>query len=960
MLDINMADVMNVLNNISGYLIAMAIILIVAIIVCVCCRNMDKARKFMVRSQTWIVAVLAVVIIVNLIIAGPMSTLVSLTMSGSGGDGTISEETTAKATDLVEEITGEGIVMLENDDQSLPVSGTAVNVFGWASTNPCYGGTGSGSISENYELVSLLDGLEDAGLSVNEELVDFYTSYQSERPEIGMFTQDWTLPEPNVSEYSDELINNAKEFSDTAIVVLTRIGGEGADLPTDMIGLEDGTFDENMTYDDSMNEGNDWDEGDTYLNISNREEELIAMVCENFDNVILVYNGANTMELGFVNDYEQLRSVLWCPGTGQNGFDALGKIITGEINPSGKTADTFVYDLKETPYFNNIGNFKYDNMDEFESYCDSYDEYTVPSFVDYVEGIYVGYKFYETAAEEGAIDYDAVVQYPFGYGLSYTTFTQELTDASASDGTITLNVTVTNTGDVAGKDVVEVYYNPPYTNGGIEKASANLAAFAKTDLLEPGSSQELTLSFNAEDMASYDEYNAKCYVLEAGDYTISINTDSHNVIDTYVYTVDSTITYDESNPRSTDETAAVNQFDYVSGEISTYLSRADGFANYDEATAAPTNYSMSEEAKAGFVYTDNYDPTTDDDPDAEMPTTGANNGLTLAEFRGLAYDDEKWDDLLDQMTVDEMNDLIGYAGYTTGAVSSVGKVQTIDCDGPASLNNNFTGEASVGFPSTIVLACTWNVELGKEFGEMIGEMAEEMDISGWYAPAMNMHRSAFDGRNFEYYSEDPNLSGYITANVIQGAKDHGVYSYIKHFAMNDQQKNQVYMLCTWANEQSMREIYLRPFELAVKEGGAQAAMAAHCYIGNKWCAGSSSLLDNVLRDEWGFDGFVETDFCGFTYYYNADQAVRNGTDAILANYDAGTNTVKDLTASAVEDMREASHRILYVTVNSRAYENEASTGMASWQIMMIVIDVIVVILALVCEYLVYRGYKKRK
>ena len=530
-----------------------------------------------------------------------------------------------------------------------------------------------------------------------------------------------------------------------------------------------------------------------------------------------------------------------------------------------------------------------------------------------------------------------------GYGLSYTTFTQEMGAISESNGTITFDVTVTNTGDVAGKDVVQVYYNPPYTNGGIEKASANLIAFDKTDLLEPGASQTLTISFNAEDMASYDTYGAGAYVLEAGDYVISINSDSHTIIDSQTYSVADTITYDEDNARSTDAVAATNQFAAAEGDV-TYLSRADGFANYAEATAAPASYSMSDEAKATFLNNSNYDPNNYNNPDDVMPTTGAKNGLTLSDLRGVDYDDPQWDSLLDQMTVSEMDTLIAIGGYQTSAINSIGKVQTIDCDGPASINNNFTGKGSIGFPAAVMIAATWNVDLANDFGERIGKMADEMGVSGWYAPAMNTHRSAFAGRNFEYYSEDGVLGGKMAASAILGAQEHGVYAYMKHFALNDQETNRDVMLCTWSNEQAIREIYLKPFEIAVKEGGCQAVMSSFNYIGTVWAGACDELLNNVLRDEWGFQGFVLTDYFGNSTYMDADQAIRGGTDCMLVAYDTATNHVTDTTsATSVLAMRQACKNILYTTVNSRAYDpaNLSGGGLQGWQIAAIVIDVVV-------------------
>ena len=948
MLAINMDDVMNVLNACKPYLIALGVVLALAIIVTVACMKMKKSKKKLIRKQAWIAFLLAVVVIVNLICFIPMSSMISL----ATGNGTISEETSAEATELCKEIAEEGIVLLKNDSL-LPLSSDSnINVFGWGSTNPCYGGTGSGSLSDAYETTSLLQGLTDAGFKLNTELTDFYTAYRADRPEVGMWAQDWTLPEPTADTYSDELMANAKKFSDTAMVVITRVGGEGADLPVDV---------SQVTYTDNSESYKDFEPGEHYLQLSQTERDMLDLVCANFDNVVLVYNGANAMELGFINEYSQIKSAIWCPGTGQSGFEALGEIVAGTVNPSGKTSDTFVADLTATPTYHNFGNFTYDNMDDYAYVSNNFmtgaEETTLPSFVNYVDNIYVGYRFYETAAAEGLIDYDKTVVYPFGYGLSYTTFTQEMGEITETDGKLSVDVTVTNNGSTAGKDVVEVYYNPPYTNGGIEKASANLIDFEKTELLEPGASQTITVSFDAEDMASYDAQGAKAYVLEAGDYEISINSDSHNVLDSKTYTVDSNIVYGEG--RSTDQAAPTNQFDDAAGEV-TYLSRADGFANYDEATAAPASLSMTEAAKKTFINNSNYNPEDYNNADDAMPVTGAKNGLTLADFRGLDYEDEKWDSLLDQLSVSDMDTMIALGGYQTSAAGSVGKVMTIDCDGPASINNNFTGTGSIGFPSAVMIASTWNKDIAMKFGESIGKMADEMDVSGWYAPAMNTHRSAFAGRNFEYYSEDGILSGYMAANAVIGAEKYGVYAYIKHFALNDQETNRCNMLCTWATEQSIREIYLKPFEIAVKDGGAKAVMSSFNYIGTHWAGGTSALCNTVLRDEWGFKGFVLTDYFGVYGYMDSDMGIRGGTDCMLVAYDTATNHVTDQkSATSIAAMRQACKNIMYTVVNSRAYDPEnLTTGLKNWQIAAIIIDILVAGVIVLLEVKSIKRYKK--
>ncbi len=959
MLSINIADVISVLDTMKTQLIVLGIFLALAIVLTIVAIKIKKPLKSFIRRESWLAFFLVAVIVVNTIVFGPMYQMISMAM----GDGKISDETSEEAKALCTEIAEEGIVLLKNDASTLPLaSGAKVNVFGWSSTNPVYGGTGSGALSDAYPTTTFLDGLTQAGIEYNTDLTDFYTSWRDTRPSVGMMGQDWTIPEPTIAEYGD-LFESAKSYSDTAIFFIARSGGEGADLPQSYDGeetlAEGGMFGSTgVRYSD---QADDLDASKSYLELSNRETALLNQVTADYDNVIVIVNSANAMELGFVNDYSQIKSVIYCPGTGQTGFVGLGEILAGQINPSGKTADTFVADLLATPTANNFGDFDYTNADEF-AYENMFAEngMATPTFVNYVEGIYVGYRYYETAAAEAEagnmeFDYDSTVVYPFGYGLSYTTFSQEMGPISNDGTTVSFDVTVTNTGDVAGKDVVEVYYNPPYTNGGIEKSAANLIAFEKTATLEPGASEVVSISFALEDMASYDTYGAGCYVLEAGDYQISINSDSHNKIASDVVTVADTITYDANNKRESDDVAATNQFSFAEGDV-TYLSRADGFANYAEATAAPTNFEMSDADKATYFNATNYDPTDYNDDSDEMPTTGAKNGIQLAELRGLDYDDPMWDSLLDELTVDDMNNLIAHGGYETAAVDSIGKVMTYDCDGPASINNNFTGQGSIGFPAAVMIACTWNKDMATAFGQSIGKMADEMDVSGWYAPATNTHRSAFGGRNFEYYSEDGVLAGWMAASASNGAREYGVYSYVKHFATNDQETNRTNFLCTWLNEQSMREIYLKSFEITFKNSDPAATMVAFNNIGTEPAESCGALLNTVLRDEWGFRGLAETDYFGGYGYQDADRMIRGGCDLMLATYDTEFSVVTDTTsATSVQAMRTAAHNILYTTVNSRAYASDVDNSIPAWKIAIYVVDVI---LALIIILLEVRAIKK--
>ena len=950
MISVEMEDVLAVLQLCKPYIIGIIAALVIGIVIMVACRRMSRDKRFLIRGEAVIAMVLAVVVCVNMICFGPMATLIGLAM----GNGTLSDETNEEAAEVAEEIMEDGIVLLKNESL-LPLNETKkLNIFGWESINPAYGGAGSGGINDLYDIVSLNQGLENAGFSINQKLVDFYNNYGADDPEMSIQKQSWTLPEPPVDTYSDELIKSAKEYSDVAVVVLSRKAGEGHnDIPMDV---------RKAAYDNNSDEYDDFPEGEHYLQLSQTERDMVDMVCSNFDNVIVVYNGANQFELGFADEYPQIKSVVWCPGTGNVGFNALGKVFSGEVNPSGKTPDTFIYDMTTAPWWNNAEKTEYTNLADLavEGMNAGTAQVYAPAFTNYVEGIYVGYKYYETAAQEGAIDYDKTVQYPFGYGLSYTEFEQKMGELEEKDGQISVDVEVTNSGDVAGKDVVEVYYKPPYTNGGIEKSSANLIEFEKTNLLQPGESQTVTVTFSIEDMASYDENNAKAYVLEKGDYVISINSDSHTVLDQKTYTADKDVVYKGENKRASDDTAATNVFEDAKGDV-TYLSRADHFANYEEATAAPASAELGEPYVSEYHLNSNFDKTTYLNDEDVMPTTGADNGLTLADMRDADYDDPRWEKLLDQLTVDEMANMIAMAGYQTAAMDSVGKVATLDFDGPAAINNNFTGVGSIGFPIEVVVASTWNKELAQAWGECMGKISQEMGAEGWYAPGMNTHRTAFGARNYEYFSEDGVLAGNMGAKAVEGARKYGVYSYIKHFALYE---GNAKMVSVWSNEQAIREIYLKPFEISVKQGGANAVMVSWSFLGDKWTGECSNLMNTVLRDEWGFRGMALTDFFrnnghGFM---NADAALANGVDVMLSTFNGEENNVANPEhPTSVLQMRNACKNVMYTVVSSWAYDGEhEETGMENWKKAGIGIDIVIALFMAGMEVLVIRGYKKRK
>ena len=953
-------DIISALQLVRTHLIVIGVALVCMIAVMILARKLAKPVRGFVRVQSLLAFLVAVVLVVNVMLTGALSNTLSIVLSDMGS---LSQESVDNSRQVIEEVTGEGIVMTKNDDSFLPVAPERINVFGWASTNPIYGGTGSGTV-DAATAVGILEGLENAGFETNSELSDMYTEYRADRPVIGINDgQDWTLPEVPVSDYSDEMIQNAKDFSDTAMIVISRSGGEGADLPHDMGALMDGTWNQgtkytNGSYQNNSSEYDDFTDGQTYLELSQTERDLVDMVCSEFENVIVVYNGANTFELGWTEEYDQIKSVLLCAGAGATGFNALGDILAGNVNPSGKTTDTWVRDLTQTPYYNNIGHFAYTNTQETEEAALASWEAAdgIVSFVNCTEGIYTGYRFYETAAEEGLIDYGEQVMYPFGYGMSFTTFTQEMGDLNVTEDSVSVDVTVTNTGDTAGKDVVQLYYTPPYENGGIEKSSVNLAAFDKTDMLEPGQSETLTLSFPIEDMASYDMSGDGQYVLEAGTYGISLRSDSHDVIDSQEYELSEDIVYDESNPHSGDQVAAANRFDFAQGDI-TYLSRADGFANYEEAVSAPSSYELEGEVLGNGTY----DPTIYNDPEDEMPTTGADNGLELYDLRGASYDDPRWEDLLDQVTVDEMVELIAYGGHQTAAVDSVGKIRTMDTDGPAGVNSRTLNAFGTGYCSEVLIAQTWNVDLAEKAAEGMCREFSDFGIVGWYAPSMNLHRSAFGGRNFEYYSEDSLLSSRMAYAEVSAAVAQGIYPYIKHFVLNEQEINRNALLCTWFNEQSLRELYMKPFEYCVKntESGKLAVMSSYNYLGTEWASGCPALLQDVLRGEWGFEGMVISDYFGNYGYMDADRAVRGGTDMMLGV--AGNEAIMtDLSATSVLAMRDAVKNIFYVTVNSAAYEDYTPGAIPDWMRTLFVVDGILAAVFLGAEVLVIRSYLRKK
>lgn len=827
------------------------------------------------------------------------------------------EEATEASRDITARLEEEGIVLMENKNNVLPLD-TAnagnINVFGISSVSLVYGGSGSGASDESGN-VSLQEGLLEAGFSLNDELTSFYQDRLPKKEDTNIFNLkggDYNIYEPAVSEYSDALLKNAKEFSDTAIVVISRSGGEGGDLPFDMAEYQGG------------------DAGKHYLELQNLESEMLTMVKDNFENVIVIVNSSNAMELGFLED-EGIDAAIWIGGPGETGCKAVGRVLSGEVNPSGRLTDTYAYDVTTSPAYYHAGDFYYTENGKK----------TGNKYVEYAEGIYVGYRYYETRFidnETGACDedsYQKAVQYPFGYGTSYTTFEKEIEAYEEKDGMISVDVKVTNTGAVAGKEVVQIYYTAPYTVGGTEKSHVVLAAFDKTGLLEANESETVTLEFSVEDMASYDQNTEGAYVLDAGDYEIKLMDNSHDLLDSVIYTVDERVVYDEANPRQTDMVPAENVFDYAAGDV-TYVSRADWTGTL------PTERVESKEGTSDILYQMNKDNINEiycaADPEAEMIVTGEKNGMTLEDMVGVNYEDESWDLLLNQMSLEEMGNLIGYAGFSTIAVDSVGKASTIDIDGPAGLNALTSDISGVQFPSEVVIASTFNTGLANEMGVTYAQEANANGVNGLYAPAANIHRTPFSGRNFEYYSEDPLISGKMGSAVVQGTNSCGIGTYVKHFALNDQETNRS-GVAVWSNEQAAREIYLKAFEPIVKEGKTTGIMTSYNRIGTVWAGGNYQLITDVLRNEWGFRGMVITDYDNGGYM-NPDQALRAGGDAMLSTLGHVPTDVTTKSAYGQQQMRRACKNILYTVVNSRAYTDPVTMSFPYWLLAAGIVDLI--------------------
>ncbi len=825
----------------------------------------NRPRRAIVWSIVGIVVVCGIVKIAPMV--SDISGLLSISVDSNTPAG---DEARANAAIVSKQIADEGIVLIENENDVLPLVDNKINVFSVASFRIKYSGSGSGA-SNTSEAVDLYTALDEVGIAYNPDLYDMYVAQgvnDANEPSTGLMQIASLLmggaeeDEPEVSYLTDDIISNAKNYSETAMIFLSSSATETADLTEEA------------------------------LSPSANSMALLDTVCANFDNVIVVINAGNALQLGFLEEYPSVKGAIWIGTPGPYGCQSLAEVLTGEINPSGRLVDTYAYEASSAPSTVNLGDYQFDNIDNM-------------AFINYEEGIYVGYRFYETYFANDENAYWQTVQYPFGYGLSYTEFSWEVANNTFNEDTMKIDVKVTNTGDMAGKEVVQVYFNPPYTAGGIEKSAIELAGYAKTKLLQPGESETVTIEFATRDMSSYDTTQG-AYVLEEGNYNVLVSRNVHESVETLAYVVDSTVVYDTDDATGTEIT---NRFDYAEGDL-TYLSRNDWTGTYpDESNRS---YSASDEVASMFAET----PAK---VDGEVPTMGADNNIVLADLKGLDYDDPMWDEFLDQFTYEEMRELFIDGGYKTIPVERLGVPQTILLDGPAGINSFFSEVVAAAYPTEVVIASTWNDEMAYLIGDAVGAEAVAYGVTGWYAPGMNIHRTSMGGRNFEYYSEDPLLSGKMAAAMVNGAQSHNILVFIKHFALNEQEINARKGVSVWLDEQALREIYLRPFEIAVKESQPTAAMSSFIYVGSKWAGGNPELLQDVLRSEWGFDGLVSTDAV-LGSFMDANLALRYGNELMLAPLPTGNRSYvnelyKEDPVGVATGLRDRTHTTCYVIVN---------------------------------------------
>ena len=907
-----------------------------------------------------VLAVLIIVLTVASVMANSSITLWWSSFSETGNsalpEGVTRETLTEDMERVGTEVMGEGAVLLENNG-ALPLEkNTTVNLVGYYGVNALVASGGSVSVgSTNISSVTLKEGLEKAGLKVNESLYNAQVDLSEDDRYQNIFSmvESYEIAEYELADLEDEL-TAAEDVSQTAIYVMGRTAAEKNDPIT-----------ANAEFDGDEMKSSGWGaqadgkkaEDGHYLEFTDTEREMLTALNEHFDKVIVLLNLATPMELGaFEEEAVKPDAVLFIGTTGTYGAYGVGKLLTGETNPSGRLSATYSYDVTDNPAFYTYGTNVYANASEWgdlskwtadnvEALDEHYDKY-----YHYYEGIYVGYRYYETryigndnvyTAEEEAA-YREAVQYPFGYGLSYTDFTWSNArwEIGEKGGTVSVTVDVKNDGDKAGKDVVQMYYTAPYTAGGIEKSAVVLGGYAKTELIEPGATKSVTITMNYDDMASYDYETEKCYVLDAGTYTLSLRSDAHTVKNdlTKTFDVAEKIVYRDNadGKRSTDKVEAVNQFDTLSagdGSI-TYVSRADWEGTMPTVRDSEKTVNASD-AVVKAILNDVHGSYVDgEDKDAENCAahgwtedivTNADNGLTVDQFAGMTdYDDPLWDDLLAQLSIDDMRTLYTDGAYRVASVASIGMKLTVDADSGVGLNATSISQYGVKVPSPQIWAGSYNDALIEDMAKYVGYDFLLAGAVGIYGPACNLMRSPFNGRNGEYMSEDPLLTGKITAAYDRGVQGVGCYVYNKHYAIYGCAGNASAM--TWLHEQALREIYVRHFEIAVKEGGAMGMMVSFSKMGTSLNICSYPLLTTLPREEWGFMGAFVSDGISTTAW-NQDLGLLAGLDLVLdANVDSGMTSYADAMVSdrvsgtiyGRHMMQESAKRLIYRYCNSAA------------------------------------------
>ena len=1029
----------------------------------------------------------------------------------------MTKEMTAQAgAILAREAEADGIVLLKNENSALPLienesplsesNRITVNALGWSFYYPSVGGSGSGAVGSDG-LIMPKDAFSEANIIINPGLDSFYTEWSNSHytdwmvtKENGYYTDEdknsrpkrptvsktyiasWDVPELNAVEIEEACNESDASRNKVQIVWIGRGGGEYHDAPTVMTKTGGSV----NAYGINPNKH--------YLELTDEEEALVEKAKElrgNDGKIIIIINSNNAMELGKLQDDPKVDAILFVGGPGKSGFYGIGDVLNGSVCPSGRLADTYSADFLKDPAMQNFGSPVYYDPDaEFANQYDREIEYTGVRgsskisyfgldgttlkrpimFVGYEEGIYMGYRFYETAA---TMDYYSAenlppgsgdnyynrtngVVYPFGYGLSYTTFNQEILFSAYKNGIFTFKIKVSNTGDVPGKDVVELYAETPYYEGMIEKAKVVLCGFEKTQTLAPGDSEVVEISVEAEDIASFDDTENKCYVLDKGDYTFYLGTVDSTVYGSHAWAyaspaeagkvsesapadsvlfreekaVNSTVIYNDEHdgPRDSERfahdsngtryTTAVNAFEReMTGNNLNVLnggrtmSRAAGFRASFPTPPNASDRVMPDELKT--ILNENNFSTLDainlHNEDIPMPDYGIDSGISLIDLRGKDFYDPAWDTYVEQWDPSEMALLLGKAGFQTESFTEYGKPSTLDNDGPQAFRHQALGEENrkintyymSAFPCEALLACTWNRDLLEDIGEAVSKEGIVNGMSGWYAPGLDTHRTPFGGRNFEYFSEDGFLAGKLCAGEVAGAARYGVFSYIKHFALNDQEayarswccgvhmddsldryQNTEWLLMTWATEQTLREIYLKPFEIAIKEAvseitylddkgnervnrnfrAATGVMTAFNCVGNTWAGGNHALLQTVLRDEWGFHGTALTDYALHDYMY-PDQMIRNGGTACLQSNRKNFLDQDDPSPTTVKYLQNASKEMCYMVSNSNAMSGIApgtviSYTKAPWQIgYSVLIGLAILFLLWVIGMIIYRNSK---